>query len=140
LEETGSTKLTIRDQKLLFLEATIKYTPLKEMIQVIKKIINKLNECIAANIIKNGQRETEGTLLKNQLHIQMQPKLFHKFFFFKKEKFKHRSFIAELQAKIIIERPCPDYPLKNCFTCRKGNAPFFLSNPKKKERISYQPT
>jgi len=50
LEETGSAKLTIRDQKLLFLEATIKYTPLKEMIQVIKKIINKLNECIAANI------------------------------------------------------------------------------------------
>jgi hypothetical protein len=80
LEETGSTKLTIRDQKLLFLEATIKYTPLKEMIQVIKKIINKLNECIAANIIKNGQRETEGTLLKNQLHIQMQPNFFHNFF------------------------------------------------------------
>jgi hypothetical protein len=132
LEETGSTKLTIRDQKLLFLEATIKYTPLKEMI--IKKIINKLNECIATNIIKNGQRETKGTLLKNQLHIQMQPKLFHKFFFFKKEKFKHRSFIAELQAKIIIERPCPDYPLKNCFTCRKGNAPFFFCQIQRKKK------
>jgi hypothetical protein len=84
LEETGSAKLTIRDQKLLFLEATTKYTPLKEMI--IKKIINKLNECIATNIIKNGQRETKGTLLKNQLHIQMQPKLFHKKIFVKKTK------------------------------------------------------
>lgn len=53
---------------------------------IIKKIINKLNECIATNIIKNGQRETKGTLLKNQLHIQMQPKLFHKIFFVKKTK------------------------------------------------------
>lgn len=99
MEETASTKLSIRDQKLLFLEATVKYTPLEEMIQVINKIINKLNECVATNIIKNGQRDTKGTLLKNQLHIQMQPKLFHINFKKQKQKFKHRSFIAELQVK-----------------------------------------